>query len=472
MRTSPQLQSELTQRLLIGALREQDAAAAAEAASQRSAWLARCSRDLAMSLDEKSLCETIAGVRLPRPGSWSIVDILEADGSLHRLPVSHPDAAKISLAKQLEHCWTTAELEVPPQPSIATSLVLNSLSGEALLTAVHGESNLAILNEIGFGSLLVMPMVVHAHVLGAIMFVSPPGTDEFTNDETALAVDLAARCALALDNARLYKQADSLRVAAQQANQSKSEFLRAMSHELRTPLNAIAGFTELIEMGIQGPVTGEQRKSLDRIKANQEHLLGLITEILSFAQLESGRTTYENAEVVLPSSLASVADMLAETIREAGLTVSGPPADPTAVAWADPDRVRQIFVNLMTNAVKYGAVPGGMLTLQCAHTGETVTASVSDTGPGIPLEKLDTIFEPFVQLAPGDEKRRGGVGLGLAISRDLARGMDGELSVESVPGAGATFTLTLPRARRRFLRGEVSDRQVPPRAEPPRADEH
>ena len=458
MNASPQLRSELTERLLIGALREQEAALAAEASSERSAWMARCSRDLALSLDEKSLLETIAGIRLPRPDSWTIVDILELDGSLRRLPVSHPDATKSTLVKQLEHCWSTDEHPLPPHPSIETALVLDRLSGEALLDAVHGEANLALLNEIGFGAMLVLPLVAHAHVHGTMIFVSPPGSPEFSTEESAMAVDLAARCALALDNARLYRQADSLRVAAQQANQSKSDFLRAMSHELRTPLNAIAGFADLLEMEIQGPLTEAQRGSLKRIKSNQEHLLGLISEILSFARVESGQTTYQSGEVVIPSSMASVADMLAVAIREAGLSVSGPPADPTAVAWADPDKVRQIFVNLMMNAVKYGAVPGGTLTLRCAHTGDVVTASVSDSGPGIPPDKLDTIFEPFVQLTSGEGYRRGGVGLGLAISRDLARGMKGDLSVESVAGEGATFTLTLPRARRRFLRGEVSDR--------------
>jgi signal transduction histidine kinase len=211
-------------------------------------------------------------------------------------------------------------------------------------------------------------------------------------------------------------------------------------------------------MEIQGPVTDDQRMSLSRIKANQEHLLALITEILDFARLETGRTTYHSAEVQLSSVIASVADMLAIAIVNAGMRISGPDADVTAVAWADPERVRQILVNLVMNAVKYGGPGGGTITLRCARSGDVVTASVSDTGPGIPPEKLDTIFEPFVQLRAGQGQRRDGVGLGLAISRDLARGMNGDLSVESPPGEGASFTLTLPRARRRLLKSERTER--------------
>ena len=450
MNATPQLHTELAQRLLMSALREQDAARAADEAAERATCLARVSRDLAHSLDEAAIRETIGNVRLPRPGSWSIVDILEPDGLLHRLPVAHPDAAKADLAMQLQHRGPAGQSRGETHGPVATSVLLNGISGEALLDAVHGESNLSLLNRIGFGYLLVLPLIVRAQVHGTIIFVSPPGSAKFTADETALAVDIAARCALALDNARLYHQADSLRVAAQQANQSKSEFLSAMSHELRTPLNAIGGFADLMELGIQGPVTEEQQKSLGRIKANQKRLLILISEILSFARIESGRTNYETGEVALPAVLDSVTDMLSQAIAEAGLTVDGPSGAARAVAWADPDRVGQIFVNLIMNALKYAAAPGGTLTLRCAHTKDVVTASIADSGPGIPPEKLETIFEPFVQLPATDKHQRGGVGLGLAISRDLARGMKGDLVAANGAGGGAVFTLTLPRARERL----------------------
>jgi signal transduction histidine kinase len=320
-------------------------------------------------------------------------------------------------------------------------------SGAALMRAAQGEENLRILREIGFGSLLVVPLIVRARVQGAITFVSREGDPPFTAEETALAVDLAARCALALDNARLYREADALRLSAELANQSKSDFLGSMSHELRTPLNAIGGFTELIDIGIHGPVSDTQHAALARIKANQQHLLRLITEILNFVRVESGRMEFHNGEVSMAQALSDVEEMLSGAISDKGLMIDGPRCEVSAVALADPDRVRQILVNLVMNAVKYTPLNGGTITLTCAVAGDVVLAHVSDTGPGIPAEKLESIFEPFVQLSAGLTDRRGGVGLGLAISRDLARAMNGDLTAESTVGLGSRFTLTLPRAQ-------------------------
>jgi signal transduction histidine kinase len=402
-----------------------------------------------MSLDEDATRDAVRRLTLPRPGTWCIVDVVESNGAIHRLAVVHPDPAKEELARKLQELWPTQKGAAVGVANVLRSerpSVVTHESGAALLLAAHGPENLRILREIGFGSLLVVPLIVRARVQGGITFVSREGDPPFTPDEIALAVDLAARCAMALDNARLYREADALRLVAQAANLSKSEFLGSMSHELRTPLNAIGGFAELMDMGIQGPVTGEQQVALARIKANQQHLLGLITEILNFVRIESGRMEYSFSEVPLMQALADVAEMLSGAITEKGLTVESPRCEANAVAWADPDRVRQILVNLVMNAVKYTPPNEGTITLSCAVMGDTVIAHVVDTGPGIPGEKLDSIFEPFVQLTSGLADRRGGVGLGLAISRDLARAMDGDLTVESTVGVGSRFTLSLPLA--------------------------
>jgi signal transduction histidine kinase len=327
---------------------------------------------------------------------------------------------------------------------VAQPTVLTGDSGAALALAAHGEANLRILREIGFGSLLVVPLVVRARVQGAITFVSREGDPPFLPDEISLAVDIAARCAMALDNARLYREADALRLAAEAANQSKSQFLGTMSHELRTPLNVIGGFTELLELGIEGPVTQKQRGALARIKASQQHLLMLITEILNFVRIESGRMEYQFGRASMAEALADVAGMLGGMAKEKSLTLTVPPGDAEVVAWADADRVRQILVNLIMNAVKY-TPPGGTITLSCAAVGETVFARVADTGPGIPVGRLESIFEPFVQLTSGLTDRGGGVGLGLPISRDLARAMNGDVQVESTE-RGSCFSLVLPRA--------------------------
>jgi len=172
----------------------------------------------------------------------------------------------------------------------------------------------------------------------------------------------------------------------------------------------------------------------------------LITEILEFTHAESGRIEYHHAAVPMVDTLADVADMLRLAIHEKGVSLEGPFGPAEAIAWADPDRVRQILLNLVMNAVKYGAAPGGTITLTAAVIGPMVATTVADTGMGIPADKLQSIFQPFVQLQSGLADRRGGVGLGLAISRDLAHAMGGELTAESIVGVGSRFTLALPIA--------------------------
>ncbi|HEY6830824.1 MAG TPA: GAF domain-containing sensor histidine kinase [Gemmatimonadaceae bacterium] len=445
-----QRQRAVAQELLLGALRAQDAAGDAAHASKRSRFLADASRDLSLSLDESTTRETMQHLTLPRPETWCIVDVVESNGTIHRLAAIHPDPAKQALARQLESRWPagpdTPVSAAGAPPALEPSIVTED-SPDALMRAAHGEQGLRILREIGFGSLLVVPLVVRARVEGTITFVSAKGDPPFSSDEIELAVDLGARCAMALQSARLYREADMLRLAAETANKSKSQFLRTISHELRTPLNAIGGFAELIEMGIEGPVTEKQRAALARIKANQRHLLTLITEILSFVRIESGRLEYRLGRVSLTQALADVSVMLSLAAEQKKLTLTTAAAqgDEDVVAWADSDRVRQILLNLVMNAVKYTPA-GGTITMSCASVGGNAVARVADTGPGIEPKQLESIFEPFVQVTTGLTDQGGGVGLGLAISRDLARAMQGDLTVESTIGSGSSFTLSLPLA--------------------------
>jgi signal transduction histidine kinase len=446
-------QRSIAEQLLLGALREQDAAADAARTSEDAQFLAGTSRELSLSLDELATRETVRRLALPRPGTWCIVDVVESSGAIHRLAVIHPDPAKQQLARLLEEPWP-AEATEPGEPGpiqhVDQPTVVTGDSGAALIDAAHGEAKLRVLREIGFGSLLIVPLVVRARVQGAITFVSREGDPPFSSREIALAADVAARCAMALDNARLYREADALRLAAEAANESKSHFLGTMSHELRTPLNIIGGFVELIELGIEGPVTDRQLVALARIKASQKHLLKMITEILNFVRIESGRMEYRFGHTSIPHAMADVIDMLDAAAKEKGLTLltqARDPGDDDLIAWADPERVRQILVNLLMNAVKYTPA-GGTITASCCVAGETIVARIADSGAGVPDDRVESIFEPFVQLTAGFTNRRGGVGLGLPISRDLARAMNGDVTLEPNTGSGASFTLTLPRAPR------------------------
>ena len=238
-------------------------------------------------------------------------------------------------------------------------------------------------------------------------------------------------------------EAERARSEAQNANAAKSNFLAMMSHELRTPINAALGYADLLALGVRGELTEEQRRDVERIQRSQRSLLSLVNEVLDFARIESGRIEFHPEPVALDDLLADVAATAEPLAQAKGLPLEVHPCDGVR-AFADRGKTQQSVVNLLSNAVKFTA-EGGRIEVSCGADAERAHVVVRDSGRGIPSERLESIFEPFVQVDQReDSKLRQGVGLGLAIARQLARGMGGELAVESAVGVGSTFTLTLP----------------------------
>ncbi|HEX7978660.1 MAG TPA: HAMP domain-containing sensor histidine kinase, partial [Gemmatimonadaceae bacterium] len=231
----------------------------------------------------------------------------------------------------------------------------------------------------------------------------------------------------------------------QRANAAKAQFLAMMSHELRTPLNAIGGFTELMELGLRGPVTPEQVEDLGRIRRNKDLLVAIITDILDFSRTDAGALTLEMEPVALAPLLTDVVDAVRHQMAAKGvqLEVGDVPAE--AIVRGDRKKILQVLLNLLSNAMKF-TEPGGEVGLYTVVDDAAVRIDVRDTGSGISPAQLDTIFEPFVQVDASLTRRAGGTGLGLAIARQLTRAMGGTVTVRSQPGAGSTFSLTLSRA--------------------------
>lgn len=313
---------------------------------------------------------------------------------------------------------------------------------------------------------LGVPLVSQGRVIGLLAVMRRPDHELGDTDEwllSALADQISAHVenaqlsekikedALLLENARLYeserdarREAETARAEAEAANRAKSEFIANMSHELRTPLNAIAGYVELLELGVRGELNPSQREDLRRIAQNQRLLLALINDVLNFARLEAGRLEFSMTQVPVNELLSTMDALVMPQVLARSLGYEYVPADSELTVHADAEKMQQVVLNLLANAIKYTA-SGGTIRVSVDETADDVFIHVRDSGRGIALDKLEQIFAPFVRIDTGYARTTEGTGLGLAISRDLARAMGGDLTATSQLGEGSTFTLRLPR---------------------------
>jgi signal transduction histidine kinase len=293
-----------------------------------------------------------------------------------------------------------------------------------------------------------VPLRARDRLIGVLSFLRT--SRRYDEADLALAGEVAERCAIAVDNIHLFTAEKRARAGAEaaasiaaRANKTKSEFLATMSHELRTPLSAIIGYGELLADGITGPINDAQREQLLRIKTSAGHLLGLIDELLTFSRFEAGRETaqYESVDVSgILDEAYSIAWPLAQA-RHLGLTVTRPDGSGRIVT--DRSKLRQILVNLLSNAIKF--TDRGEVALTARNEADAMFFEVRDTGIGIATEDLERIFDPFWQVEQTHSRRAGGTGLGLSVTRALARLLGGDVLVDSTPGVGSRFEVRLPR---------------------------
>ncbi|WP_025414818.1 GAF domain-containing protein [Gemmatirosa kalamazoonensis] len=421
----------------------------AERLSRRLRVLADAGRTLAAPLDVRGTLAAIAKLAVPTFADGCAVDLLYAAGAFERAVNVHVDPAKAALIAASARANLDVRQRVEPETFQRLldghGVLVPDLTPERLAAHVPNEAQRAAISGVGIRSYMLAPLVVANTTLGALSFMITESDRQYDADDLALAEELARRSAVALENARLYEAERVARAEAEAANRAKMDFLATMSHELRTPLNAIGGHAQLLELGIHGPLTDAQSEALARIQASQSHLLGLINDVLNFAKLDAGKVEFHPVAVSLHDAVCAVAALVEPQFDAKGIRHAHAGCDATLVVRADADKLRQILLNLLSNAAKYTPAHGEVV-IRCARDGEGALVEVRDTGIGIPSEKIEHIFEPFVQLGRSLSTNLEGTGLGLAISRDLARGMGGDLTVVSAPGVGSTFTLALPLA--------------------------
>jgi len=453
--------SALSGRLVIAALAHLDRADAAERNVIRMAFLSDLENRLLGSLETGRTRETVAQVVLPELDAWTVVDVLEADGP-RRLSLVHPSFGHPEILDVLNTGWEPTEGEPigywAAVRAKQTIVVVDDV-WRVVSSAEQSPAVLAALNALDVTACLVVPMWSDAvegerAVDGAITFMSARREPAFGQEEIAFAEAVTRACGRALRNSRLFESMDRRRASAETENRSTSDMLGHVTHELRTPLAAIGGYAELMQMGVRGPVSEAQEQDLQRIRWNQQHLLSLITQILSFVRVDTGRTEFVPLEFDLGPLARESSEMLGPLVSEKGHTLRFENCDAgRTTAIGDADKVRQIVINLITNAVKYSPANTEVI-VRCGLAGGSAFVEVEDRGEGIAPDKLEAIFLPFVQLPSGEADRQGGVGLGLAIARRLARGMRGELTARNGEDRGAVFRLTLPTGEGARLQDE------------------
>ncbi|MEK6222384.1 MAG: GAF domain-containing protein, partial [Chloroflexota bacterium] len=444
-----------------GALRNAQLYEEVERRAEEMASLAEVGRDISATLDLTTLLERISSYaqELLFAGT-SAVHLLQPDGETLK-----PIAAVGDIAKEL----TSFEIELGK--GILGSVVFNG-APERIADSSQDPRNLKIkgMKERQGGKLMIAPLKVGDKSIGSLSVWRDPHQAEFSQSDLDFLIGLARQAVIAIQNARLFEEAEVARENAVEANQAKSSFLANMSHELRTPLNAIIGFTRIVQRKGKEILPEKQVANLDKVLVSADHLLGLINTILDIAKIESGKMD------VTPTSF----DI--ENLIDVCITTTHPLIDHSKVklvkkinknilsVHSDQEKIKQILINMMSNAAKF--TENGSITVVAKHKNGKLILAVKDTGIGISKKAVEAIFEEFQQADVSTTREYGGTGLGLSISRSLAYLLGGGIKVTSTEGEGSTFTLTIPIYYDAKPHAEVNgaSKKISPQTKQPKGD--
>jgi signal transduction histidine kinase len=412
---------------------------------RRLAWerrfLNRASAHLSTSLELGTTLRKVARLALPSLADWCAVDLLDDSGRIKRLVVEHHEPAKKAAAAELEKCYPpllSNRFGVGNVLRTGVAEVYQDVNDSVAAEVAQDERHLQLMRELGLASVMVVPLIAREKTLGALVFAVSERDRAFGSRQLALAQELAVTAAMAIDNARLYHE-------SQAANRAKADFLAVISHELRTPLTAIIGYAELMGLGVPEPIGDRQKEQVDRIEVSARHLLQLIEEILTMANLETGQVELTHRSLRVDDLLRRAEAVAAPLAAAKGLALNIEPPPPGLEVHSDDGKLLQILLNLLSNAGKF--TEEGEIRIQARAEGDRLAIEVRDTGVGFDREYWAKVFQPFWQVEQPVTRRTGGTGLGLAITQRLIALLGGTIEVQSVVGEGSTFTIRIPLQR-------------------------
>lgn len=402
-------------------------------------FLAQASTILSSSLDYETTLAQVARLGVPRIADWCAVDMRTEGGDIKRLAVAHVDPEKVEWARELNRMN-------PPDPDAPTGVphVLRTgkpefyaeITDAMLAAAARDEEELALVRKIGFSSAIVAPMRVQDETIGAITFVSAESGRHYTQADLAMAEEVANRAALAVENARLYRD-------ARRAIAVRDEFMSLASHELKTPVTSLKMYTQVLRRQAERREEAEMTERFMKMERQIDKLTGLINDLLNVARIEGGRLDYRDESFDLNAVVREAVDAVQPTTEKHTIVIEGAIDAPI---WGDSERIEQVVTNLLTNAVKYSP-QGERVIVRLARECGSAIISVQDFGIGIDAGHLERIFDQFYRVSDPSEKTFPGLGLGLYIASEIVKRHGGTLRVQSAKDVGATFTVALPLAR-------------------------
>jgi hypothetical protein len=411
-----------------------------ERASRRSMLLAQASAALASSLDYEATLRTVANLAVPQMADWCAVDVVDEQGVTRRLAVAHVDPGKVELART----YRERHPDDPERPGPITNVIssgapvmVSDVTDSMLVEAARDEEQLHTLRRLAVRSYICVPMVVHTRTIGAITFVSAESGRRYTAAEFQFAQDLAYRSALAVENARAYRQANV-------ANRMKDEFLATLSHELRTPLNAVLGWTRMLR---SGSITGaKMMRAFEVIERNALAQLDLVEDLLDLSRIIRGKFRLDVQPVRMSTAIDAAVEAVQPAATAKAIVVEVRSDRDSDIVLGDSARLQQAIWNLLSNAIKF-TPRGGRVMVSVGRRDGYAEVAVSDTGEGIDSTVLPFVFDRFRQGDSGTTRSHTGLGLGLAIVRHIVELHGGNVDVSSPgKGQGSTFRILLPIA--------------------------
>ena len=399
-------------------------------------FLAHASAFLSSSLDYETTLRALARLAVPMFGDYCAVDVLRDDGTFARVELVVDDPARVELGQALRRYPPALNVEGPAVKAIKSGepFVDNDTGPDKAARSAQNAEHLELLRQFGVRSFQMVPLRSRGRTLG-LFTTGSFGGRKYNEHDLALAQEVTARAALALDNAMLYR-------SLQEADRLKDDFLATLSHELRTPLNALLGWMHILKM----PAADEasRKRALDSIERNARAQAMLINDLLDVSRAMTGKLAVESAPVDLSSVILAAVDAVRPAVRARNLEVNLSMGLLTREVSGDAGRLQQVLWNLLSNAIKF-TKPGGRIDIGVQERADTVEISVADTGAGIDAAFLPHVFERFRQADSSTTRAQSGLGLGLAIVKHLVDLHGGRVAVES-PGLdkGSTFTVTLP----------------------------